>query len=213
MPRAGLRPRGMAPAWPAMRRDAASPAGPLPKQGLVLWVVSIRDSRYGAQVPHLRQARPCGGIRGRAGACEPEVATNSDRVLGRTTGGFRRGGGEGGPCRSPRGWSGEGPEAPRSSWPRSTGWWVCPTRRGPLHALFGGAMSCCASVALGRSTGRNPARPAPTTSNSSPGILRTWPAITRTHLGRLDLLAFSNPSSPAFQPSGLPSTPPSPASG
>jgi hypothetical protein len=57
---------------------------------------------------------------------------------------------------------------------------------------------CCASVALGGSTGRNPARPAPTTRNSSPSILRTWQATTGTHLGLLGPFLFSNPSSPVI---------------
>jgi len=35
-------------------------------------------------------------------------------------------------------------------------------------------LSCCASVALGGSMGRNSARTAPTTSNSSPSVPRTW---------------------------------------
>ena len=58
--------------------------------------------------------------------------------------------------------------------------------------------SCCASVALRRSTGRNPTRPTATAFNSSPSFPRAWPGTTWTHLGFLGLFLFSNPSSPVI---------------
>jgi hypothetical protein len=76
-----------------------------------------------------------------------------------------------------------------------------PGRPTPPCSRFAGRFaSCSASVALGRTTQRNPDRPAATMCNSSPSVPRTWPSSIRTHLGFLGLFLFSNPSSPALFP-------------
>ena len=69
-----------------------------------------------------------------------------------------------------------------------------PGRPTPPCSRFAGRFaSCSASVALGRTTQRNPDRPAATMCNSSPSVPKTWPSSIRTHLGFLGLFLFSNP--------------------